>query len=414
VRAVVRKDMPSHKSLIRCPGSYCLASGLQFMRLPLAWLNLTHNKTRTALAVAGVAFAVILIFMQLGFLGSAERSATLVFDAFDFDVLIRSRHYLHLVASRTFPRIRLDQAKSLPEVAQATPVYLGLSYWRHPQSGDQRAMLMLGVSPSDPIFRNDDIQRKLALLTVPEFILVDQKSRSEFGPTDGCTFGDDDIGMEAEISQQRVRIVGHFSLGMGFVADGAALISVRGFERVRPGQAPSDVSLGLLKLRPGVDPESTDIELRNLLPEDVEVLTRADVLGGEVRHWVWETSIGLIFQLGVIVALIVGTAIVYQVLSSDVANHLPEYATLKAMGYTGNFLASVVLQQAIMLAVLGFVPGVVIANILYVLTRTAARIPIDMTLARACFVFALALAMCTISGLGALGKVRSADPADLF
>lgn len=384
------------------------------MRLPLAWLNLIHNKTRTALAVAGVAFAVILIFMQLGFLGSAEQSATLVFDAFDFDVLLRSRHYLHLVASRTFPRERLDQAESLADVVEATPVYLGLSYWRHPQSGDQRAMLMLGVSPTDPVFRNEQIQQKLSLLTVPEFILVDQKSRHEFGPTDGRRFGDSDIGMEAEISQQRVRIVGHFSLGMGFVADGAAIICVRGFQRVRPGQAPNDVSLGLLKLRPGADPETTAAALRKLLPGDVEVLTRNDVLNGEVRHWVWETSIGLIFQLGVIVALIVGTAIVYQVLSSDVANHLPEYATLKAMGYTGNYLASVVLQQAIALAVFGFVPGFIVADVLYVVTRTAARIPIEMTTTRACFVLALALMMCTISGLGALRKVRSADPADLF
>ena len=169
-----------------------------------------------------------------------------------------------------------------------------------------------------------------------------------------------------------------------------------------------------MKLRPGADPDAVAAALRDYLPDDVEVLTRADVLGREVRHWVWETSIGLIFQLGVVVALVVGTAIVYQVLSSDVANHLPEYATLKAMGYSGNYLASVVLQQAVVLAVLGFVPGLAISAALYALTRAAARIPIDMTLARVLFVLGLAVAMCTISGLGALRKVRSADPADLF
>jgi putative ABC transport system permease protein len=384
------------------------------MRIPLAWLNLLHSKTRTALAVAGVGFAVVLIFMQLGFLGSAEQSATLVFEALDFDVLIRSRHYLHLVASRTFPRERLDQTESVAGVQRATPVYLGLNYWRNPRNGSQRAMLLFGVNPTDHVFRAADLQRQLALLTVPEFVLVDEKSRREFGPENGRQFGDADIGAETELSQQRVRIVGHFRLGMGFVADGAAIGSVRCFQRTRPGQTADEVSLGLITLQRGADPAAVAGALQNLLPEDVEVLTRADVLGGEVRHWVWETSIGLIFQLGVVVALIVGTAIVYQVLSSDVTNHLPEYATLKAMGYSGNYLASVVLQQAVALAVLGFAPGLAIAAALYALTRAAARIPIDLTVGRVLFVLALTVVMCMVSGLGALRKVRSADPADLF
>jgi putative ABC transport system permease protein len=384
------------------------------MRIPLAWLNLVHNKTRTALAVAGVGFAVVLIFMQLGFLGSAEQSAKLVFDALDFDVLIRSRHYQHLVASWTFPRERLDQAGAMPEIEHVAPVYLGLNYWRNPRDWSDRGLMLFGVDPADPIFRVKDIQQKLALLTVPEFVLVDAKSRREFGPRDDRHFGDADVGVETDLAWKRVRIVGWFSLGMGFVSDGAALTSIRGFERLNPRQAPKEVSLGLVKLRPGADPDVAAAALRQRLPNDVEVLTRADVLGREVRHWVHETSIGLIFQLGVIVAMFVGTAIVYQVLSSDVTNHLPEYATLKAMGYSGNYLASIVLQQAAVLAILGFLPGWFVAAGLYLLTRVTARIPIDLTVGRVLFVLVLSLTMCMISGLGALRKVRTADPADLF
>ena len=369
---------------------------------------------RTALAVSGVAFAVILIFMQLGFLGAAEYSALMVFDAFDFDVLIRSSQYQHLIASWTFPRDRLDEAKSLPGVDRVTPVYVGLCYWRNPRTGSERGMFLIGVNPTDRVFRIADIQCKLARLTVPEFVLIDQKSRDEFGPQDGRRFGDADIGVEAELMHRRVRIVDYFSLGMGFVSDGAALTSVQGFQRIRRGQAPDKVSLGLVKLRPGANVDAVVAALRNYLPDDVEVVTRSEVLAREVRHWVWETSIGLIFQLGVAVALIVGTAIVYQVLSSDVSNHLPEYATLKAMGYSGSFLALVVLQQAVVLAVLGFLPGLAIAAALYAMTQAAARLPMNLTLARVFFVLGLTVAMCTISGLGALRKVRSADPADLF
>jgi putative ABC transport system permease protein len=264
------------------------------------------------------------------------------------------------------------------------------------------------------VFLVDEIQSQLDLLKVPEFVLVDRKSRREFGPANQRRFSDADIGVETELSQQRVRIVGHFSLGTGFVADGAVLINTDGFRRIRPQQVPNDVSLGLVKLEPGADPEAIASQLRNALPEDVEVVTRADVCSREIRHWVWNTSIGLIFQVGVLVALVVGTAIVYQVLSSDVTNHLPEYATLKAIGYSGNYLASVVLQQAMVLAVLGFLPGLAVSLTLYTITRAAARIPIDMPLGRVVFVLALAVVMCTVSGLGALRKVRSADPADLF
>ena len=241
-------------------------------------------------------------------------------------------------------------------------------------------------------------------LNMPEFVLIDTKSRREFGPHDGHRFGEADVGGESELAQQEVRIVEHFTLGTGFVADGAVITSVRGFQRIRPQLAPQQVNLGLVKLLPQADPEQVAAALENYLPDDVEVLTRAEVLGGEVRHWVWETSIGLIFQLGVVVALVVGTAIVYQVLSSDVASHLPEYATLKAMGYGGGYLASVVLQQAVVLAVLGFVPGLAVSAALYGLTRVTARIPIDMTPARVLFVLALAVVMCTISGLGACGR----------
>jgi putative ABC transport system permease protein len=384
------------------------------MRTPLAWLNLVHSKVRTALAIAGVGFAVVLIFMQLGFLGAAEYSAMMVFDAFDFDVLIRSRHYQHLIASWTFPRERLNEAKSLSGVDRVTPVYVGVAYWRNPRDGTERGMFLIGVNPADHVFRIADIQRKLARLDLPELVLIDQKSREEFGPQDGRCFGDADIGVESELLHQRVRIADYFSLGMGFVADGAALTSVRGFQLIRRGQAPGQVSLGLVKLRPGANADAVAAALRDSLPNDVEVLTRPEVLAREVRHWVWETSIGLIFQVGVAVALIVGVAIVYQVLSSDVTNHLPEYATLKAMGYSGNSLAYVVLQQALVLAVLGFLPGVVVAAVLYATTQAAARLPMNLTYSRMLFVFGLTVAMCTISGLGALRKVRTADPADLF
>ena len=237
------------------------------------------------------------------------------------------------------------------------PVYLASDFWRNPSTGGKRAVLVLGVDPADPVFRMPEIQQKLALLSVPEFVLIDQKSRREFGPNDGYRFGDADIGVESELGQHTVRIAGHFMLGMGFVADGAVLTSIRGFQRIRPHQAPNDVSLGLIKLKPGADPDG-----RRRRPEAAAFRRCRSPDAGQSAE-AGSNALGLgdvdraDLSIGRRGGVVVGTAIVYQVLSSDVANHLPEYATLKAMGYSGNYLASVVLQQAVALAVLGFLPA---------------------------------------------------------
>ena len=385
------------------------------MKTPLAWLNLAHYKMRTLAAVAGVAFSVVLIFMQLGFLGSVETTASLLFDALRFDLMLRSPQYLHMAAPGTFPRDRLCQAASMPGVETASPFCLGVNQWRNPHSGQKRRILAMGVRPEDHVFEVEEIQQKAAReLVAPEFVLVDRQSRHEFGPRNGKRFGSDDIGLEAEVGSRRVRVVGHFCLGGGFAADGAILLGERGFRRIYPGSSPDEVSLGLLKLEDGADAEAIAARLGKVLPKDVEVLTRREALKRERERWVNETSVGIIFRLGVAVALVVGTAIVYQVLSSDVANHLTEYATLKAIGYSSGFVAGVVLRQAVALAVLGFVPGLVLSELLYRLTAQMANIPMAMTPQRIVSVLALAVAMCTVSGLGAVRKLRSADPADLF
>jgi putative ABC transport system permease protein len=384
------------------------------MRTPLAWLNLAHHKTRTGLAVAGVVFAVVLIFMQLGFLGSAASSASVLYDALSFDILLRSRRYLYTVDSRTFPKTRLYQAASVPGVEQASPFYIFMDPWRNPRDGTLRLIMLMGVEADAPPFRLPELHDKCRLLTLPDYVLIDRESRSEFGPQNGRRFSDADIGVVTEVNNRRVEIVGHFGLGTGFSADGAIVLNEDGFMQTSSIADPEQVSLGLIKLSPGASLEEVTARLNNALPEDVEAVPRDEAIAYEVNRWVHDTSLGVIFQLGVAVSLVVGAAIVYQVLSSDVANHLPEYATLKAIGYSGNFLAGVVLQQAVLLALVGFVPGLALAEILYVVARQMAHVPITMPLDRVWLVLALSLGMCTVSGLGALRKLRTADPADLY
>ena len=384
------------------------------MRTPLAWKNLTHNKVRTAVAVAGVTFAVVLIFMQLGFLGSIESTVTLIYDALDFDLVIRSRGYLHLSDPRTFERNRLYQAASTAGVAEAVPLYVELNTWQNPNNGRRRGILTMGVRPGQQVFTVPEIRDKALRLTDEQYALIDRKSRHEFGPRRGRRFSDADVGQVAEVGGRQVELVGHFVLGTGLAADGAILLSDEGFARLLPGRTTDEVSLGLVRVEPGVEPEEVAERIRARLPGDVDVLTRDEVVQHELDRWIKETSIGVIFRLGVVVVLLVGTAIVFQVLSSDVTSHLSEYATLKAMGYSNRYLCGVVLRQAVFLSLLGFLPGVVLTEGLYRLTSYLSNLPIVNTGPRILLVAALTVAMCTASGLGALKKVVSAEPAELF
>ena len=134
----------------------------------------------------------------------------------------------------------------------------------------------------------------------------------------------------------------------------------------------------------------------------------------EKDYWIWKKSIGLIFLFGVGVAVIVGLVVVYQILSSDILDHFREYATLKAMGYTNRYLASVVLKQAMMLALFGYLPAFVAAHLLYLMTRSMVNLPINMTTGRAVGVMVLSFLVCGAAALLSVRKVASSDPATLF
>jgi putative ABC transport system permease protein len=146
----------------------------------------------------------------------------------------------------------------------------------------------------------------------------------------------------------------------------------------------------------------------------VEVLTRDEFIQREVDYWSKATPIGYVFGFGVIVGLTVGGIIVYQILFADVSDHVREYATLKAMGYTDGFLSRVVLQEALLLAVLGFLPGLALAALLYRTVGAATQLPMAMTPGRLAGVLALTVGMCCLAAAMALRRVRSADPAEVF
>jgi putative ABC transport system permease protein len=385
----------------------------------LACRNLLQSKLRTAVGVAGVSFAVLLIFFQFGLLASASRTATSIYGALDFDVLIRSREYVELTDSGVVSMHRLRQAATVLGVRDVNPLSVTVAEWKHPDPDrrEYRMMLALGVRPGDEVFLRPDLQALADRLTYSRHVVVDELSHPKFGPANGRRFSAADVGVQTTLNDEPVEIAGVFRLGVGFGADGTAIVSDRGFRRIAFSRA--DVAnFGLVRLTPGADAATVLRRIEERLPTgtggDVDVLTREQVLDFEKQLWLWNTSIGLIFLMGAAVACVVGSVVVYQVLASDVSSRLPEYATLKAMGYRDRFLAAVVVFQAVLLALAGFLVGWGLAAVLYRLTRARARLPMEMTVPLDAIVLGLALLICVVSGVLALKKLRQAAPADLF
>jgi putative ABC transport system permease protein len=399
------------------------------MKTPLAWRNLLHDKSRTAVGVGGVAFAVFLVLMQLGFLGAVESTATVIYSALEFDLLLRSPEYLHFTKTGEFPALRLRQAASAPGVQSARPMHIAMNRWRAPlddskDDGNIRALLMMGVDPVAPVFGRPDIAAEVAKLQRPDYVVIDRKSRSDFGPADQQRFGPADIGRTAELGGRRVEIVGTFELGTGLSADGAVIVSQQGFVRAMPSADPERLSLGMIRLKTP-DGHPPDEDQRKQAAEalqawldgydDVQVLTRQEALDYELNYWVKGTSVGAIFTFGAVLGMVVGLAIVYQVQEADVTHHVKEYATMKAMGFGYYNLLGVILKQSIALALMGYVLGLALTVYVgYPITAALSNLTIELAPIWAVVVFAASVGICAASGFLASQKLHSADPASLF
>lgn len=387
-------------------------------RTSLAVKNLKHQATRTVVSVGGVTLAITLMFMQLGFLGAVGDTATVVYRRMPMDVLVRSPDYLHLFEPASIDETAALIIAAVPGVAEVRPLDTVLAPWQNPHNFETRAIAAIGVDPPRPGVRLPELDTKLRRLSSPEFVLVDRTSRAEFGPADGVKFGSADVGQTTEVNQRRVRIVGTFAMGTGLSAAGAMIINREGFRRISPQDHEGRVSLLLVRLQPGSDIEAGRERIAAKLARtgfgSLQVLTASEAMWRERMRWYSETPIGLIFAMGVALAIIVGGVVCYMVLAAEVLANLPEYATLKAIGYSDRFLSRVLLQQALLLALGAFVPALLLSLLLYAVTTELAEVPIRMTAERVLFVAAMSAAMCGVAGVVAVRKLNKAEPASLF
>lgn len=383
------------------------------LRLPLALQILLHTPGRLVVSIAGIVLAVVLMFSQAGFRNAMFDSQTELIRCLHGDLFIVSRLKYLLYARDSFPTRRLYQARARPGIQAVYPLYMetSLAIWQNPVDGSTRPIRVLAFNLDDPVFDIPEVHDQTEALRRPDAILFDEKSRDYYGRPDP--------GVETELSGQKVLVVGTFRLGTDFLTDGNVIMSDHNFLRLFANPAsPSPhldrAEIGLVRLMPGADLHAVQSDLQQALPDDVKILTRSELVAMETKYWQESSAIGYIFTLGMAVGFTIGIIICYQILYSNVSNYLPQFATLKAMGFTNRYLIGVVIQQGIFLAILGFVPAVAVAQLLFWGVEALTGLLMFLSVFRIAFIFLLTVVMCTVSGIIAVRGVINADPAEVF
>jgi putative ABC transport system permease protein len=381
-------------------------------RLPIGWLQLTHNRTRLAAAIAGVMFANILIFMQLGFMGSLVDSVALPYKAMNADIIISGSDANTLADGSPLPRQRMFEALSVPGVASATPLYFGKMDWKQPD-GSIRTLDVFGIDPSVRAFNNADIEAALDQLKLSDYAIIDRRTRNApkglFATIDGGK------PYRFEVKGRALTVNSTFTLGGGFTTDGYLIISDQTFMKHFPSRVAGAPNHILVRVADGADRGMVIAGLKAVLPDyDAVVRTIAEGVAKDQAFQTTQRPVGIVFGFGILIGVLVGIVIVYQVLATDVADHIREYATFKAMGYPQRFFLGIVFEEAMILALLGFVPGVIISMMLYAFVAGVTGLPLAMSGARAVYVLLGTVAMCSMSGAIATRRLARANPADLY
>jgi putative ABC transport system permease protein len=395
------------------------------LRTPLAWLNLTHDFKKMTLAVGGIGFAVLLMFTQVGFKHALFDSVVEVVKNVNGDIVIINRSKYALTANRSFSYRRIAQARGCEGVSAVFPLYIEpyFARWRPiPKDGEdgtkfkQFPIRVLAYRLGDPVWNIDAVNQQEELLRQPGSSLFDMSSKSQYRIRK--ILGTNSVE-QAELSGKKIKVVGTFSMGTDFANDGNIILSANNFAKYFPNRARgadplTAVDIGVVQVKKGQDIEAVAAEIRQSLPDDVSVMSRRQFIRNESNFWRESTPIGLIFNVGLAMGLVVGVIICYQIIYSDITDHMPEFATLMAMGYPRRYFIIIVLKQSVYLCILGFMPGVLVSAGVYWLLGGYTGLPMLLTWDRTLSVFGFALVMCVVSGCFAMRKLLQADPAELF
>lgn len=378
----------------------------------LAWRQMLFHRAKLLAAVSGVMFACVLVFFQTGFKDALWASVLVSPSKMSGDLFLVHRQTEAFWRSIPFAESTLHRMMSHPDAQEVISLYMGFAPFKNPVTQQKRTIFVYGYDLATDLLAIPDVLRQKDTLKNADTVLFDRASRPEFGPIADLVA--QKVAVDTELNDRRVSVQGIFTLGGSFSADGNVIVGETNFFRLFPGRTPEYIDLGIVRLKKGADIKAAQASLRTILDQDVYLFTAKEMQDHELGYWKESVPIGFIFDFGTLMGLIVGMVIVYQILFTDVMNNIPQYATLSAMGYPFRYFMLVVFSSSLILAVLGFVPGVLVSSLLYNVAESNIYLPMPMPLSKIIGIFLLTLGMCIASGFLAMQKLRRIDPAEMF
>ena len=382
--------------------------------LPLAWLQLKRQPVRYLVAVAGIGFAALLMYMQIGFQSGLLTSATTFYEALDADLVLISPKTVNSGSFSQFPQSQLFRAKGYEGVESVVPIYVANVTAQKLGGVQPTSLRLIGYNPEQKALNLEAVNTQASDIKTPGYVLFDTEGNKRTGPVTKQVKMNGYQFMTSFDLSQSFRVVGLFGLGSTFAAD-SNLISSSSTAIQLAGQLNfGEISLGLVKLKDKSILPLLQKNLKVLYEGNIQVLTKEELVTQERNYWNNASSFGIIFGFGTFMGVLVGGVVVYQVLYTDVTDHLKEYATLKAMGFSNLFILAIVIQEAILLGISSFIPATLVSTGMYAFLTSASGINIAMTHDKIVFVGSLTMGVCAASATIAVNKLRDADPASVF
>ncbi|MDF1855894.1 FtsX-like permease family protein [Pseudooceanicola sp.] len=380
-------------------------------RLPIGWLQLVHQRGRFAAALSGVAFANVLVFVQIGLMSSMGASTLRPYEFFQGDILISAADANTLTDGGNVARQWLLQALADPDVVDGMGVFVAMVPWDRGET--DISLTTFGIDPFRTNFLAPEIAADVDVLQLKDAAILDRLARGLTREEAAAIRLQTPLSFETQ--GRTLTAYDTFAGGGGFGGDGYLLVSDQTFLSLFPARSSGAPDHILLQLRPGAEPDAVADRLKLLIADStLRIRSYADAMDEEVRFQQTQRPTGVIFGFGVLIGVLVGIVIVFQVLSADVADHLREYATFKAMGYGQGFFLGVVIEEAVILGVLGFIPGVIAGWGILTLMATVTTLPLFISFEMAVIVFVGTVVFSALSGMIATRRLAAADPADLF
>ena len=373
------------------------------MILTLAFRNLFHDRIRLAVTLVGILFSIVLVAVQLGLYLGASNMITANIDAAKADLFITvfgAKSFEDggmLLTSR-----ERHQALATPGVKAVIPLIVRFAEWRKPEGGSTRVVIVGTDAEDGGLEPINLVNGTWEDIKAPEAVAVDRTYFNELGIKG--------IGDTAQVQNTRIRVRAITDGVRSFVQSPYTYTTLN---RARSIFGDADgVTFYLVQTQPGANIEKVRQDLKGRL-EGAEVLTKAEFRDRSLKQWLFRTGAGVALIGGALLGSLVGTVIVAQTLYSSTKDHLGEFATLRALGSSSGYIHKVILAQAGISAVVGYLLGISIALTILVLSHNTA-LPMVMTPGLAFWLFTLTVGMCAISALSAIVKVTKIDPATVF